>query len=88
MDLQLFNEGNIELVIDLKTGESFATQAGYVRMSKKSQSTISSRMLRLSESQRKKDLKEAEVVTAKGLQKSTLITGKLVKNGYYRIILN
>lgn len=47
MDLKLFNEGGLELVIDLQTGKSFATQAGYSRMAKLDESTISRRLTKL-----------------------------------------
>lgn len=45
-NLTRFENDGVELVIDTKTGEAFATQAGYVRMSGKSKSTVSDRVSR------------------------------------------
>lgn len=67
----------VELVIDTQTGEAFATQAGYVRMSGKSKSTVSERV---SKGVRLGDIKENEIQTARGLQKITLIPVKDVIN--------
>src|SRR4028118_1027005 len=65
----------VELVIDTQTGESFATQAGYVRMSGKSKSTVSERMqkgVRLGE------IKEDQIQTAGGVQRVRLIPADVV----------
>lgn len=69
INLKVFNNDGLEIVIDLNTGEAYATQAGYCRMSGKSQSTISSRM----NGQRGIDIKMAEILTAGGLQGVRLI---------------
>lgn len=74
MNLTRFEtKDGIELVIDTRTGESFATQSGYARMSGKSKSTISER---ISRGVRLGDVKEGEIQTAGGLQKITLIPVK------------
>lgn len=62
------SEDGIELVIDLVTGEAFATQSGYARMSGKAKSTISKRV--------KNELgilEKVEIETLGGLQKTVLI---------------
>lgn len=64
-----FDNDGIELVINTVTGESFATQAGYIRMSGAPKSTVSSRMLGV----RKDDFQEAEVLTPGGLQGVRLV---------------
>lgn len=68
------NDG-VELVIDTQTGEAFATQAGYVRMSGKSKSTVSDRV---SKGVRLGDVKEDEIQTAGGLQGVRLIPADIV----------
>ena len=67
------NDG-IELVIDTQTGEAFATQAGYSRMSGKASSTISERLKGV----RSDYIRMAEILTAGGLQGVRLIPAKLV----------
>lgn len=64
-----FDKEGIELVIDTNTGESFATQAGYCRMTGTPKTTVSSRMGGV----RKNDFKTAEVQTAQGVQRVRLI---------------
>ena len=76
MNLTRFEtKDGIELIIDRQTGESFATQAGYARMSGKSKSTISERMSR---GVRLGDIIEAEIQTAGGLQGVRLIPADVV----------
>jgi hypothetical protein len=73
-NLTRFDHDGLELVIDTETGEAFASQAGYVRMSSVAQSTISSRM----NTQRDLLIKKAEVLTATGLKPISLIPAKIV----------
>lgn len=79
MSLQRFDCNGIELVIDTVTGESFTTQAGYVRMSGRTQPTISIRMKKLEEKKdiNKVGLKTAQVLTPGGLQEVKLIPGEI-----------
>lgn len=65
----------IELVIDIVSGESFATISGYARMSSKAKSTISERLVAV----REEEVKTAELVTAQGLRTVRLIPGKLAR---------
>lgn len=81
--LSVFVENDFEIVIDLQTGESFTTQAGYVRMSGKSKSTISERMA----SVREGELKSGEILTDAGLRSVRLIPANvafkwLLKDNY------
>ena len=64
----------IELVIEMTTGESFATQAGYARMSGLSKQAISKRCQGVNQS----ELKTTEVQTEGGLQGVHLIPAKIV----------
>jgi hypothetical protein len=64
-----FDKDGIELVINTQTGESFATQAGYSRMSGVPKTTISSRMGGV----RKDNFKSAEIQTGQGIQGVRLI---------------
>jgi phage antirepressor YoqD-like protein len=66
-----FDKDGIELVINTQTGESFATQAGYCRMSGKAKSTISERFGKL-------PLNEAEIQTPGGIQGVRLINEDLI----------
>lgn len=68
------DELGVELVIDTDTGEAFATQAGYCRMSGISKSTISTRMKGVQEN----IIRSAEILTAGGVQGVRLIPAKLV----------
>lgn len=67
-NLQRYDNNGIELLIDLETGESFASISGYARMAEKSKSTISERV-----GVRDSSLKEAQIETAKGLQSVRLL---------------
>jgi hypothetical protein len=64
---------SIELVIDIETGEAFATQAGYARMSGLSKQAISKRCLK---GVNQNELKTAEILTPGGLQGVRLIPAK------------
>lgn len=68
-------ESGIELVINTDTGEAFASQAGYARMSGVSKQTISKRCLQGVNFQR---VKMAEIETPGGLQGVNLIPAELV----------
>ena len=73
-DLQRFDKDGIELVIDTRTGEAFATQSGYARMSGLSRQAINKRCKGCNLD----DLKTAEIETPSGLQGCNLIPAKLV----------
>ena len=77
MNLTRFDNDGIELVINTQTGESFATQAGYARMSGIAYSTVRKRVERLKGSDFVA-LKSAEMQTAGGLQDVTLLPADLV----------
>jgi hypothetical protein len=67
-------ESGIELVIDTVTGEAFATQSGYVRMSGVAKNTISMRLKGFN----LEELKTAQMETAGGLQGVQLIPANLI----------
>lgn len=76
MNLTRFETADgVELVIDTKTGEAFATQSGYVRMSGRSKSTVSER---ISKGVRLGNIKEDEIQTAGGVQGVRLIPANVV----------
>jgi hypothetical protein len=77
-DLQRYDRDGIELIINFKTGEAFASQAGYARMSGKSYDSIRKRVERLSNSSDTKELKIAEIQTGYGIQNVTLIPIEIV----------
>ena len=70
---QRFDRDGIELVINPQTGESFATQAGYARMSGIEYSTIRKRSER-SKGSDNISQKTAEIPTPGGIQEVTLVT--------------
>ena len=74
-DLQRFDKDGIELVINTRTGEAFATQSGYARMSGKDQSTISRRCSKLDAPNA---VKSSEIETGYGVKVVALIPAKLV----------
>lgn len=76
--LQRFDQDGIELVINTETGESFATERGYARMSGKSQSTVNSRIIRMDEGERNSLTKETEILTPGGLQGARILTEDLI----------
>lgn len=72
--LQRFDHDGIELIIDIQTGESFATVRGYARMSGKTHTTIL-RRLKVVDSEA---LNHAQIQTAGGLQGGALIPEDLI----------
>jgi len=72
--LARYENNGIELVINQETGDAYATQAGYVRMSGVSQSTVSTRM----NTQRFNNEKTAEILTSTGLKTVRLIPADTV----------
>jgi hypothetical protein len=71
--LTVFNtEDGLELVVDTVTGEAFATQAGYARMSGLSQQGVNKRTHNLT------NKKTAEIYTTQGLRTHNLIPAKVV----------
>lgn len=76
MNLTRFETADgVELVIDTQTGESFATQRGYARMSGRDPSTISRRCAKLDESG---IIKDSEIDTGYGVKVVALIPADLV----------
>jgi hypothetical protein len=74
-NLSVFNaKSGIELVINTQTGEAFATQSGYSRMSGKDRTTIVRRCTGCVSD----GIEMAEVVTGGGVQRCVLIPAKLV----------
>ena len=72
-DLQRFDKDGIELVINTRTGEAFATQSGYARMSGLSQQAINKRC----NTYNLDNFKTAEIETVKGFKTYNLIPAKL-----------
>jgi hypothetical protein len=73
-NLERFDRDGIELIIDRKTGEAWATQSGYARMSGLSQQAINKRC----NTYNQYGLKTAELQTVKGLKTYNLIPASLV----------
>lgn len=72
MNLTRFDgENGIELVIDVSTGQSFATVSGYARMANLDRTAISKRLTRDNIAR-----ETAEIQTTTGLKSVTLIPGK------------
>jgi len=67
-NLERFDRDGIELFINRKTGEAWATVRGYARMSKKAQSTVQSRLDRMSEGERNTLTKMTEIEIPEGVQ--------------------
>jgi hypothetical protein len=78
-----FDKDGFELVINTKTGESFATVRGYARMAGISQPAITQRVAR-SKGDNKVKLKTAEVLTPGGLQGVKLIDEKTISEWIIR----
>jgi hypothetical protein len=76
--LTVFKQDGIELVIDTMTGEAFATQAGYCRMSGVEKTALANRLSRGFQGVHKNDLKVAEILTDGGLQGVHLISANTV----------
>jgi len=74
-NLQRFDRDGIELVINTQTGEAFATQRGYTRMSGLSKQAISKRC---SQGVNQSQIKTAEIQTPGGIQGVNLIPARLV----------
>lgn len=72
--LTRYENSGIELVINTQTGEAFSSIRGYARMSGKAESTIRERC----NGARKNEIKEAQIDTVGGLQKSRLISISIV----------
>lgn len=72
--LTVFNNDGLELVIDTATGEAFATQTGYARMSGLTQQAINKRCNTYNQD----ELKTAEMLTKTGFKTYNLISAKLV----------
>lgn len=72
-NLQRYDNDGIEIIIDLDTGESFASVSGYARMAGVSKQAISKRFKRVnSENQ-----KTAEISTTTGLKTVNLVTEEM-----------
>jgi hypothetical protein len=67
-NLERFDRNGIELFIDRKTGEAFATLAGYSRMSGIAKNTLANRLSRGYKGVHKSSLPTAEIQTQGGLQ--------------------
>lgn len=76
--LQRYDKDGIELIINTKTGESFASVSGYARMSGKPQSTINSRVNGTSKPNDKERSLVAEVQTPQGLRSVRLLTEDII----------
>lgn len=76
---QFKTDEGIELIIDTQTGEAFASQAGYARMSGVSYPAIRKRVERLSNSTGDiGEIKTAEIRTEQGIIAVTLLPARLV----------
>lgn len=76
-NLTRFENDGIELMINTQTGEAFASQAGYARMSGVAYNTVRKRVERLKGSD-SIVLETTEIQTAGGLQEVTLLPADLV----------
>ena len=76
-NLTRFDQGGIELLIDTVTGEAYASQMGYARMSGVNYSTVKKRVERLKGGDTN-TFKTAKIQTAGGLQEATLLPADLV----------
>lgn len=72
-----FNNDGIEVIVNTETGEAFASQAGYARMSGINPTTIRKRVQRAKEGGDISELKTAEIPTKQGIQGVTLIPASL-----------
>lgn len=73
MKLKNYNNDGLELVIDLETGEAFASISAAARMTDKNESSIRSYVKSALETSRKMTLLEAEILTTTGLKTSRLL---------------
>lgn len=77
--LEIFKtDDGIELVINNQTGEAYATQAGYARMSGIGKDTVSRRLSRGYKGVDKSQIKYTEIQTSGGVQGVALIPADLV----------
>lgn len=76
-NLTVFIENQTELIINTKTGESFATISGYARMSSLSKQAISKRCKNLVN---QNQIKTAQVPTTQGLRTVNLIDENTIAN--------
>jgi hypothetical protein len=76
-DLQRFDNNGLELIINTKTGESFASISGYARMSGLTQQAISLRINKLNPTSDNYIL-IAEMLTATGVKTHKLLTEDLI----------
>ena len=74
-NLTRFDNDGLELVIDTKTGEAYATQSGYARMSGISLTGVAKRLEKLVN---QNEAKKAEINTGYGFKVVNLIPAKLV----------
>jgi len=72
--LQRYDKDGVEIIINLETGESFASISGYARMANKDKSTISRRLSTVASS----DNKTGEIQTQQGLRTVALISEDLI----------
>lgn len=77
-DLQRFDRDGIELVINIRTGEAFATVSGYSRMSGIAKNTLANRLSRGYKGVHKASLPIAEIQTPGGLQGVHLLSADIV----------
>ncbi len=79
-NLTVFIENQTELIINTKTGESFATISGYARMSSLSKQAISKRCKNLVN---QNQIKTAQVLTTQGLRRVKIISEHVIKEWLY-----
>jgi hypothetical protein len=77
-NLERFDRNGIELVIDRKTGEAWATLGGYARMSGVAKNTLANRLSRGFKGVHKGSLKTCELQTPGGLQRVHLLPANTV----------
>lgn len=73
MKLQNYNNDGLELVIDLETGEAFASLRAAARMTDKENSTINRYVNGTSQTSAQMTLLQAEILTTTGLKTSALL---------------
>ena len=77
-NLERYDQDGIELVINTKTGEAFATLAGYSRMSGIAKNTLANRLSRGYKGVHKTSLPTAEIETGGGVQGVHLLSADIV----------
>lgn len=73
-NLQRFDQDGIEIFVDTRTGESFASVSGYARMANKDKSTISRRLKGVAQN----PSKTAEIQTVTGIKTVALVPEDLI----------